>query len=55
MTRVLESTERQEVRDTLLPDVRGSLSNRVANRFPADQRALAGEILSPLIVRQLDV
>ena len=50
MTRVLESTERQEVRDTLLPDVRGSLSNRVANRFPADQRALAGEILSPLSV-----
>jgi putative nucleotidyltransferase with HDIG domain len=50
MTRVLESTERQEVRDTLLAEVRGSLSNRVAERFSADQRALAGEILSPLIV-----
>ncbi len=50
MTRVLESTQRQEVRDTLLADVRGSLSNRVSNRFAADQRALAGEILSPLIV-----
>jgi putative nucleotidyltransferase with HDIG domain len=50
MTRVLESTERLEVRDTLLPEVRGSLSNRVADRFSADQRALAGEILSPLVI-----
>ena len=50
MTRVLDATETQEVRDTQLPDVRGSLSNRVANRFGADQRALAGEILSPLLV-----
>jgi len=50
MTRVLESTERQEVRDTQLPDVRGSLSNRINDRFGGDQRALAGEILSPLLV-----
>jgi putative nucleotidyltransferase with HDIG domain len=50
MTRVLEQTERQEVRDTVLPDVRGSLANRVNDRFAADERALAGEILSPLIV-----
>ena len=55
MTRVLESTERQEVRDTQLPDVRGSLSNRVSDRFSADQRALAGEILSPLARCQLHV
>jgi putative nucleotidyltransferase with HDIG domain len=50
MTRVLEATERQEVRDTILPDVRGSLANRIAPRFSADQRALAGEILAPLVV-----
>ena len=50
MTRVLDATETQEVRDVLLDDVRGSLSNRIANRFGSDQRALAGEILSPLVV-----
>jgi putative nucleotidyltransferase with HDIG domain len=50
MGRVLELTERQEVRDTLLAQVRGSLSNTVAVRFSADQRALAGEVLSPLVV-----
>ncbi len=50
MMRVLESTQRQEVRDTLLPDVRGSLANRISPRFAPDQRALAGEILAPLIV-----
>jgi cyclic-di-AMP phosphodiesterase PgpH len=50
MTRVLESTQRQEVRDTLLADVRGSLANRVNTRFSPDERALAGEILSPLLV-----
>ena len=50
MTRVLESTERQEVRDTLLADVRGSIANRVNTRFSPDQRALAGEILAPLTV-----
>ena len=50
MTRVLDITETQEVRDAQLADVRGSLSNRVAIRFGADQRALAGEILAPLVV-----
>src|SRR3954471_14077994 len=50
MTRVLEATQRQEVKDTLLPDVRGSLTSRVNTRFSPDQRALAGEILSPLLV-----
>ena len=40
MTRVLESTERQEVKDTLLPEVRGSLANRVNDRFrPRPARA----------------
>src|SRR5688572_18414806 len=45
MMRVLETTQTEEVRDTLLPEVRGSLANRVSSRFPADQRALAGQIL----------
>jgi len=50
ITRVLEAVERQEVRDTLLPDVRDSLDSRLSVRFGADQRALAAEILSPLVV-----
>ncbi len=50
MMRVLESAQTQEVRDTLLPEVRGSLANRVSTRFAADQRALAGQVLAPLIV-----
>ena len=50
MTRVLEAAQRQEVRDTALPEMRGSLTNRVNSRFSPDQRALAGEILSPLLV-----
>lgn len=50
MNRVLESAQVQEVRDTVLPAARASLGNRIALRFPAEQRALAGEILSPLLV-----
>ncbi|MEP7159407.1 MAG: HDIG domain-containing metalloprotein, partial [Chloroflexota bacterium] len=50
MTRVLESTQRQEVRDTLLAEARGSLANRVNPSFLPDQRALAGEILAPLLI-----
>ena len=50
MQRVLESTQRQEVRDTLLPEMRGSLANRVSPRFAPDERALAGEILAPLVI-----
>jgi putative nucleotidyltransferase with HDIG domain len=50
MTRVLETTQRQEVKDTVLPEVRGSMTSRVNNRFSPDQRALAGEVLSPLVV-----
>jgi putative nucleotidyltransferase with HDIG domain len=46
----LESIERQEVRDTLLTDVRASLANRLSLRFPADQRQLAAEVLSPLVL-----
>ena len=50
LRRILDAIERQEVRDTLLPDVRSTLADQVGLRFPASQRALAGEILSPLIV-----
>ena len=50
MMRVLEQTQRQEVRDTLLAEARGSLANRVSTRFAPDERALAGELLSPLLV-----
>ena len=50
MVRVLETTQRQEVRDTLLPDVRASLGDKVGIGFGADQRALTQEVLSPLIV-----
>ncbi|CAN5788778.1 cyclic-di-AMP phosphodiesterase PgpH [soil metagenome] len=50
MVRVLESAQRQEVRDTLLAEVRGSLANRVSPRFAPDHRALAGEMLAPLLI-----
>ena len=50
LVRVLESTQSREVRDTLLPDIRNSMGSRVSVRFAADQRALAAEILSPLLV-----
>jgi len=50
MVRVLDQAQRGEVRDTLLAEARGGLSTRIATRFPADQRALASEILAPLLV-----
>jgi cyclic-di-AMP phosphodiesterase PgpH len=50
MVRVLESAQRQEVRDTQLADARGALRNRISTRFDSDERALAAEILSPLLV-----
>lgn len=50
MLRVLEVVQRGEVRDTLLAEARGGLSERVSNRFDPDERALAGEILAPLLV-----
>ena len=50
MVRVLELTELQEVRDTVIADVRGGLADQFAARFPADQRALGAEIVAPLIV-----
>ncbi|CAN5723627.1 HDIG domain-containing protein [soil metagenome] len=50
MARVLETTQRSEVRDTQLPEVRDGLRTRVASRFSGAQRQLAGEILGPLLV-----
>ncbi|HUG49173.1 MAG TPA: HDIG domain-containing protein [Candidatus Limnocylindria bacterium] len=50
MVRVLDQAQRAQVRDSLLAEARGGLSTRVATRFPADQRALAAEILAPLLV-----
>jgi cyclic-di-AMP phosphodiesterase PgpH len=50
MVRILDQAQRGEVRDSLLPEARGGLTSRVATRFAPDQRALAGEILSPLLV-----
>jgi cyclic-di-AMP phosphodiesterase PgpH len=48
--RVLEATERQEVRDTLLADVRSGITDEISQDFPADQRALAADIVGPLVV-----
>ncbi|MDQ3938271.1 MAG: hypothetical protein M3253_06270, partial [Chloroflexota bacterium] len=50
MLRVLERAQRGEVRDTLLADARAGLSAEVADRFPPEERALATEILAPLLV-----
>lgn len=50
LVRVLNSTQSQEVRDALLPDIRASLATRVSIRFAQDQRGLVAEILSPLII-----
>ncbi len=50
MARVLEVAQREEVRDTELAAARAALPERMASTFPVEQRALAGEILSPLLV-----
>ncbi len=47
---VLGTVERQEVRDTLLSDVRSGIGDRVSTTFPAAQRVLAAEIIAPLLV-----
>jgi putative nucleotidyltransferase with HDIG domain len=50
MVRLLELTELQEVRDTLLADVRGALAGQIGDRFNPQQQALAAEIIAPLVV-----
>ena len=50
LIRVLEQAQRQEVRDSELTTARAALDDRVAQRYTTAQRALVGEILSPLLV-----
>ena len=50
MQRVLDAAQRQEVRDTDVPAARAALASRVSLAFPEDQRTLAGQILTPLLV-----
>jgi putative nucleotidyltransferase with HDIG domain len=50
MVRVLDMAQRREVRDARLSDERASLADRLGSRFDNEQRALATEILAPLLV-----
>ncbi|HEV8053620.1 MAG TPA: HDIG domain-containing protein, partial [Candidatus Limnocylindrales bacterium] len=50
MERVLDAAQRQEVRDTELPAAQAALVDRLPAGLAADRRALAGEILPPLLV-----
>lgn len=50
MRSVLDEAQAQEIRDTALSAARAALVTRISPSFPADQRALAGEVLSPLLV-----
>ena len=50
MARVLESAERDEVRDTDVQDARDALPDSFSTFFPAAERALGAEIISPLLV-----
>jgi putative nucleotidyltransferase with HDIG domain len=46
----LQSVEEQEVRDTLIDDVRAGLAERIDAGLPDNQRALGAEIIGPLVV-----
>ncbi len=50
MITTLEQAQAAEVRDTELPTARAALGQRLSPSLPADQRALATEILTPLLV-----
>jgi len=50
MITTLEEAQSVEVRDTLLPTARAALGQRLPTSLPADQRALATEILTPLLL-----
>ena len=50
MITTLEEAQSVEVRDTLLPTARAALGQRLPTSLPTDQRALATEILTPLLV-----
>jgi cyclic-di-AMP phosphodiesterase PgpH len=50
MARVLDATQSAEIRDSEIADAQAGLRSRVSSRFAADERSLAAEILSPLLV-----
>jgi cyclic-di-AMP phosphodiesterase PgpH len=50
MERALDARQRVEVRDTLLADARLALGRNIDDGLPGDQRALAAEIVAPLLV-----
>ena len=50
MEKTLDESQRQEVRDTDLPSARDGLAQRLSPDLSADPRALAAEIISPLLV-----
>nr|MDP8904478.1 HDIG domain-containing protein [Chloroflexota bacterium] len=50
MVRILEQTQRQEIRDAQLADRRAAVLDEVGSRFEQEQRVLAAEIVAPLIV-----
>ncbi|HVM30259.1 MAG TPA: HDIG domain-containing protein [Candidatus Limnocylindrales bacterium] len=50
MERALDARQRVEVRDTLLADARLALGMSIDDSLPSDQRALAAEIVAPLLV-----
>ncbi len=50
MITTLEQAQAAEVRDTELPTARAALGQRLSPSLPSDQRALATEILTPLLL-----
>jgi cyclic-di-AMP phosphodiesterase PgpH len=48
--RVLDALERDELRDTAVAETRTRLAGLMAGGLDADQRALAAELISPLVV-----
>jgi putative nucleotidyltransferase with HDIG domain len=50
MLRTLQALEESELRDTLLDDVRASLPDQLDDSIAPAERALAAEMLSPLVI-----
>ncbi|MEA2621684.1 MAG: cyclic-di-AMP phosphodiesterase PgpH [Chloroflexota bacterium] len=50
MARVLETAQRQEVRDSDVAQAQSALRADISDRFSSDQQALAAEIISPMLV-----
>ena len=55
MITTLEEAQSVEVRDTLLPTARAALGQRLPTSMTDDQRALATEILTPLLVADFEL